>query len=85
LFGKRYVVAKGDNLWNIAEHHLGNGTQWPRIWRYNNRRDVRKLTGRGIPNPDLIYVGQLLLIPEIPGAAKRAEGNKSVRSYSIAD
>ncbi|MEO8057196.1 MAG: LysM peptidoglycan-binding domain-containing protein [Burkholderiales bacterium] len=67
MLGKRYDVVAGDNLWNIAKVHLGSGAQWPRIWRYNNRRDVVRATGRGIQNPDLIYVGQVLLIPTLPG------------------
>lgn len=66
MLGSRYVVVKGDNLWNIARAHLGSGAQWPRIWRYNNRPEVVRDTGRGIPNPDLIYVGQVLLIPTLP-------------------
>jgi hypothetical protein len=65
---RRYLVVKGDNLWNIAKAQLGSGAQWPRIWRYNNRREVKKITGRGIPNPDLIQIGQILLIPDLPGA-----------------
>lgn len=67
MLGNRHVVVKGDNLWNIAKTYLGSGTQWPRIWRYNNRPDVIAVTGRGIKNPDLIYIGQVLLIPVIPG------------------
>jgi hypothetical protein len=78
VLGQRYVVVKGDNLWNIAKHQLGGGSQWPRIWRYNNRRDVKKVTRRGIPNPDLIYVGQVLLIPGIPGVAKHARRDDAV-------
>lgn len=70
MLGQRYVVVKGDNLWHIAKRHLGGGSQWPRIWRYNNRHDVRKVTRHGIPNPDLIYIGQMLLIPGLPGAPK---------------
>jgi hypothetical protein len=66
--GKRRIVVAGDNLWNIAKAELGAGRQWPRIWRYNNRRDVIRATGRGVPDPDLIYVGQVLLIPTLPGA-----------------
>ena len=68
MLGKRYDVVAGDNLWNIAKLHLGSGAQWPRIWRYNNRRDVVRATGRDIANPDLIYVGQVLLIPTVAGA-----------------
>jgi LysM domain len=65
VFGERYIVQSGDNLWRIAAVTLGRGKEWPRIWRYNNRRDVVRITGRRIPNPDVIYVGQLLLIPRM--------------------
>lgn len=68
MLGKRYVVVKGDNLWNLAKTHLGGGAQWPRIWRYNNRPDIIAITGRGIKNPDLIYIGQVLIIPAMPGS-----------------
>jgi hypothetical protein len=64
--GDRYIVVQGDSLWRIAAKSLGSGKQWPRIWRYNNRRAVTGVTGRGIPNPDLIRVGQVLLIPRLP-------------------
>lgn len=66
----RYVVKSGDTLWDIARATLGHGSEWPRLWRYNNRRDVIKVTGRGIPNPDLIYPGQVLLLPIVPGGQK---------------
>ena len=61
--GDRYSVQRGDNLWRIARARLGSGREWPRIWRHNNRPEVVRITGRAVPNPDLIYVGQLLLIP----------------------
>ena len=66
------MVRKGDSLWKIAESQLGSGTQWPRIWKYNNRAEVVRVTGRKIPNPDLIYIGQTLLIPTVPGAKQPA-------------
>jgi hypothetical protein len=72
-----YVVKAGDNLWQIARNTLGHGSQWPRLWRYNNRPEVTKVTGRPIPNPDLIYVGQKLLIPIIPGQTPTPSGPQS--------
>lgn len=65
MFGERYIVKKGDNLWRIAASTLGRGKEWPRIWRYNNRPEVVRHTGRKIPDPDRIYVGQLLMIPRL--------------------
>lgn len=68
MFGKPYVVVAGDCLWTIAKTHLGSGTQWPRIYRYNNRREVIRVNGRGIDDPDLIYVNQRLLLPVVDEA-----------------
>lgn len=73
MIGDRYIVKSGDCLWKIARETLGSGVQWPRIWRYNNRREVVRVTGRGIPNPDLIHPGQLLLIPKFPNAPRATE------------
>ncbi len=67
MIGTRYKIKSGDTLWSIAREHLGHGTQWPRIWRYNNRRDVIREMGHGIPDPDLIYAGRTILIPILPG------------------
>jgi len=71
VLGDRYVVQAGDCLWKIARETLGSGGQWPRIWRYNNRREVVWATGRAIPNPDLVQPGQLLLIPRLSNAPRR--------------
>ncbi len=49
-----YVVVKGDSLWRIAAKHLGSGAKWTTIYEAN----------KGIiKNPNLIYVGQALMIP----------------------
>lgn len=46
-----YVVKRGDTLWAIATKYLGSGTKYPQIAQENN-----------IPNPDLIYPGQVFKI-----------------------
>ena len=47
-----YTVVSGDTLWGIAKRFYGNGSRYPEIAKANN-----------ISNPDIIYVGQVLLIP----------------------
>lgn len=66
MLGARYVIKSGDTLWSIAQDQLGSGGQWPRIWRYNNRREVVRSTGHDIPDPDLIHAGRTILIPVLP-------------------
>lgn len=46
----RYVVKKGDTLWDIAQHFLRDAWQWPEVWVVNPRVD----------NPHLIYPGDVL-------------------------
>ncbi|MCM1058308.1 MAG: phage tail protein [Firmicutes bacterium] len=50
-----YVVVKGDCLWKIAKKFYGSGVQYTRI--YNANKDQ-------IRNPNLIYPGQVLIIPK---------------------
>ncbi len=50
-----YTVAAGDTLWGIATRFLGNGARWPEIHEANKDK---------IENPNLIYPGQTLVIPD---------------------
>jgi len=50
-----YVVVRGDNLSKIASGQYGDAQKWRRIYEAN--RDL-------IRDPDLIYPGQRLRIPE---------------------
>lgn len=52
---KTYTVKSGDCLWNIAKKYYGNGSLYTKI--YNANRDK-------ISNPNLIYTGQVLTIPD---------------------
>jgi hypothetical protein len=49
-----YVVRRGDNLWDIAQNHLGSGFRWTEIHDLN-----REL----IADPDLICIGWQLTMP----------------------
>ena len=50
-----YTVKSGDCLWNIAKKLLGDGTRWKEIYELNTDK---------IENPNLIYPGQQLTMPE---------------------
>lgn len=50
-----YVVVAGDCLWNIAAKTLGSGTQWSALYEAN--KDT-------IQDASLIYVGQILVLPQ---------------------
>ena len=51
-----YKVQSNDNLFKIARKHYGDGQKWAKIFEAN--RD-------SMPNPNSLYVGQELLIPDI--------------------
>ena len=54
--GRTYTVVSGDSLSKIAKHHYGDAAKWHAIYEANRDK---------IKNPDLIYPGQVLTIPDI--------------------
>jgi len=52
---RTYTVVQGDSLSKIAKRMYGNANDWRRIFEANKDK---------IENPDLIYPGQVLKIPE---------------------
>ncbi len=69
---ERYVVERGDTLWDIASMFLEDPWYWPEIWQVNPQ----------VENPHLIYPGDVLSLtyvdgrPQIqlePGDERRAE------------
>lgn len=52
----KYKVRKGDSLWDIAKRKSKNPYNWVGVYQTN---------GKKIQNPDLIYPGQIILVPII--------------------
>jgi LysM repeat protein len=54
-----YTVQRGDSLWSISGGQLSDPFFWPKLWNVNP----------SVANPDLIYPGNMLLLPGQPPAA----------------
>ena len=52
--GRAFVVQRGDYLWRIASDYYGDGIRYTVIYDAN---------AQAITNPDLIYPGQIFIIP----------------------
>jgi LysM repeat protein len=57
---RNYTVRPGDTLSSIAQRFYGNPADWP--WLYRANRSV-------IRNPDVIYAGEVLSVPDGPPAS----------------
>ena len=76
---ERYVVKRGDTLWDISAMFLRDPWYWPEIWRVNPQ----------VSNPHLIYPGDVLVLVYIDGKPQirleRDEGrlSPSIRSENL--
>jgi hypothetical protein len=67
----RYVVVKGDTLWDISGRFLDQPWQWPAIWHANPH----------IENPHLIYPGDelsLVYVDGVPQLRLNREGTEKL-------
>ncbi|GAB5522029.1 MAG: peptidoglycan-binding protein LysM [Rhodothermales bacterium] len=53
---KFYTIQKGDSLWKVASKNYGDGNKWQALFEAN--REV-------IQDPDKIYPGQQIRIPDL--------------------
>src|SRR5690606_24471032 len=69
--GLTYAVRSGDSLSAIARRTLGNWRRYTEIVELTNRMAESDKSYRSISNPNLIYPGQKLVLPE--GAQVQAQ------------
>ena len=73
------VVARGDTLWSIAEHHLGAGERWREIAELNRDRDM--VDGSRFDDARTILPGWTLLVP----SSDRSQPHQSVVTVEPGD
>ena len=64
-----YTIVRGDTLWDLAAHHLGDPYLWPQIWESN--RYI--LDAHWIYPGDPLVLGLQVTNPEIPPEGPLAE------------
>ncbi|MCW8308824.1 LysM peptidoglycan-binding domain-containing protein [Acidiphilium sp. PA] len=61
-----YTVKKGDCLWNIARSRYDDALFWPSLYSFNNWAAANHIQHAGfITDPNLIYPGQKILLPDL--------------------
>jgi len=70
---ERYVVKKGDTLWDIAESYTDDAWQWPEIWYANPQ----------INDPHLIFPGDEIGLMQVSGETRVAVVKRGTASRTV--
>ena len=73
------TVADGDNPWDLAEQHLGDGMRWRELYDLN--RGTLQPDGRAWTVPDQIDAGWILQLP--PGTGPNANVAPTAATYIV--
>ena len=74
--GSKYIIKKGDTLWDISSARLKDPFLWKELWKMNPY----------VKNPDLIYPGQQLTIPgELTKQKEEGTGNEEEAAHRTAE
>ena len=68
---EKYVVQKGDTLWDISERFLGDPFEWPDVWKRNEY----------IINPHLIYPGDTVWLKAMIKTVMEAEAPPKIEEF----
>jgi LysM domain len=59
-----HLVQRGDTLWDLADHYLGDGRRYPQL--YEASKTTEQPDGRHLTDPDEIDIGWTITIPGGP-------------------
>jgi len=71
--GGKHTVKAGDKLWNLSQSFYRDAYLWPNIYRVNDEK---------IPNPDILDLGNSIIVPPLEGTINSLTNTDSVNIAS---